>query len=315
MAMTTLISSKLLRANAATLLVAVALMMPLAATSADARAGGGFSFGSRGSRTFSMPRPTTTAPRPAVPMQRTESPSFGGAPSSIAPRPRFGFGSGLAAGLLGAGLFGLMTGNGFFGGLGGIGSLFGFLIQIALLILLVRWGLGALRARAGNLAYAGPTFRQAAGSGATGPGGPGTGAGRQDPITLEQSDFAAFERLLSDIQYAYGREDLQALSRLATPEMQRFLAADLTANRNRGLRNELSDVRLLQGDLSEAWREGASEFATVAMRFVARDVMLDRATGRIVEGDPSRPIEAIELWTFRRDGARPWQLSAIQQTG
>ena len=93
--------------RAAILLVALVLLAPLGTSAADARVGGGFSFGSRGTRTFSMPPPTSTAPRPAFPMQRTETPSFGSPEPSFAPRPRFGFGSGLAAGLLGAGLFGL----------------------------------------------------------------------------------------------------------------------------------------------------------------------------------------------------------------
>lgn len=311
--MTALLGHPNKRMNAAGVLLIAALLMPLASNTADARAGGGFSFGSRGTRTFSMPRSTATAPSPAFPMQRTETPSVGGPASTFAPRPRFGFGSGLAAGLLGAGLFGLLTGGGFFGGLSGISSLFGLLIQIVLVVLLVRWGLNFFRSRAGTMAFAGPTSRQGGGLGGGAPD-PTRGFARQEPVTLDQSDFAAFERLLSDVQYAYGREDTQALARLATPEMQRFLSADLAANRDRNLRNELSDVRLLQGDLSEAWREGSRDFATVAMRFAARDVMRDRTTGRLVEGDPNRPTEATELWTFVRDGRGPWQLSAIQQT-
>lgn len=303
--------------RATILLVALVLLAPLGTSGADARVGGGFSFGSRGSRTFSMPSATATAPRPAFPMQRSETPSFGNPQPSFAPRPQFGFGSGLAAGLLGAGLFGLLTGNGFFGGLAGIGSFFGLLLQIGLVVLLVRWALSAFRARSGRPAFAGPMARQAAG----GLGGLGSGFGSSSPgrgtapaAPIGPSDFASFERLLSDIQYAYGREDAQALSRLATPEMQRFLAADIAANRDRGLRNELSDVRLLQGDLSEAWREGTADYATVAMRFEARDVMVNRTSGRIVEGDPARPVQATELWTFRRESGGAWQLSAIQQT-
>jgi predicted lipid-binding transport protein (Tim44 family) len=75
-------------------------------------------------------------------------------------------------------------------------------------------------------------------------------------------------------------------------------------------------VKLLQGDLSEAWRKGGSEYATVAMRFSMIDATLDRATGRVVSGDHTLPAEAMEVWTFRRDDralADGWQLSAIQQ--
>ena len=43
-------------------------------------------------------------------------------------------------------------------------------------------------------------------------------------------------------------------------------------------------VKLEQGDLAEAWREGGVEYATVAMRFALTDSMVERASGRTVEG-------------------------------
>ena len=85
---------------------------------------------------------------------------------------------------------------------------------------------------------------------------------------------------------------------------------ELAANSARGMVNRLTDVKLVQGDLSEAWREGATEYATVAMRYTLTDVTVERSSGRVVEtGD----AQAVELWTFRRDRGGPWMLSAIQQ--
>jgi predicted lipid-binding transport protein (Tim44 family) len=85
------------------------------------------------------------------------------------------------------------------------------------------------------------------------------------------------------------------------------------------VRDQVTDVKLLQGDLAEAWREAGSDYATVAMRFSLRDALIERATSRVVTGDA--PQEATEVWTFRRDHNQPvegwrqgWQLSAIQQT-
>jgi len=49
------------------------------------------------------------------------------------------------------------------------------------------------------------------------------------------------------------------------------------------------------------------------MRFGLTDQTLDRATGRLVEGSTS-PMEATELWTFRRAPRGNWMLSAIQQS-
>lgn len=304
--------------SGAILVLTLILALPLGSQPVDARAGGGGSFGSRGTRTFSMPAPTATAPR-AQPIQRSDtvSPGFGGAASGAAmnqPR-RFGFGSGLAAGLLGAGLFGMMTGNGFFGGIGGLMSLLGLIVQVALIGGLIMLALRFFRGRGAKPAFAGLGSGQSRRDYADGSGFAGAGAApRATPLTVEARDFTAFERSLSDIQNAYGREDVDMLSRLTTSDMLRVFEAQIEDNRRQGLRNAVSDARLLQGDLSEAWREGGSEFATVAMRFAVRDTMVERSSGRVVSGNPDAPSESTELWTFRRSAGRPWLLSAIQQT-
>ena len=295
------------------LALALSSAVPAMTSPADARAGGGFSFGSRGARPFSAPSFTRTAPSGAQPMQRSETPrpdlggsGFGATP--FQPR-RFGFGSGLAAGLLGAGLFGMLTGNGFFGGLDGLTSFFGLLFQMALLAGLALVALRFLRARSAGPAFAGAPF----GAGPRPVSGTAAGSGATGSVPIGPSDFDAFEATLVDVQTAYSREDINALSRLSTAEMVRSFANDLGQNRSRGLHNDLSDPKLLQGDLAEAWQEGRSDYATVAMRFSLRDVMIERNSGRIVGGDPVRPSESTELWTFRRDDRGPWRLSAIQQ--
>ncbi len=75
--------------------------------------------------------------------------------------------------------------------------------------------------------------------------------------------------------------------------------------------NRVSDVKLLQGDLAEAWREGDTDYATVAIRYSLNDQMVDRESGRVVEGGPD---EATEVWTFLRARGGHWLVSAIQQT-
>src|SRR4029077_6795033 len=86
------------------------------ASGADARIGGGLSSGSRGTRTFSAPPSTSTMPS-ASPMERTVTqPNFTNPRPGFAPSPggffgRSGFWGGLAAGFLGAGLFGLLFGH------------------------------------------------------------------------------------------------------------------------------------------------------------------------------------------------------------
>jgi predicted lipid-binding transport protein (Tim44 family) len=132
-----------------------------------------------------------------------------------------------------------------------------------------------------------------------------------DEIGTQPADFDAFENILGGVQTAYGEEDLGKLRTLMTPEMLSYFAEELAANASRGVINKISDVKLLQGDLAEAWREGDTDYATVAMRYSLDDRMIDRASGRQIEGGPD---EATEVWTFRRDRDGKWLLSAIQQT-
>jgi len=305
-------------------LLAVAAVFAMVAGDADARPRG--SFGSRGTRTFSAPAPTATAPNAASPI--TRSMTQPGAATSTAARPGVqqpgglfggGFGRGLAGGLLGgllgAGLFGMLFGNGFLGGLAGFASFFGLLLQIGLIVLigtmLYRWW-----QRRSQPAYAGVpnTMQRSALGGLGGLAGLGGGAApAAEPLEIKREDFDTFERLLGEIQTAYGREDLAALRSRVTPEMLSYYAEELSENASRGVVNEISDVKLLQGDLAEAWREGDKEYATVAMRYSLRDRYVDRATGRAADGNEA-PQQATELWTFTRASGGSWLLSAVQQT-
>ena len=113
------------------------------------------------------------------------------------------------------------------------------------------------------------------------------------------------------MQAAYGAEDLARLRREATPEMLSYFSEDLAANASKGVINRVSDVKLLQGDLAEAWREGDTDYATVAMRYSLKDEMVDRESGRLVENGED---EATEIWTFMRARGGHWLVSAIQQT-
>ena len=303
--------------------LAVTLALGMLASQADARVGGGFGMGSRGSRTFSAPPPTRTAPNTAAPIERsiTQPTRPNMAPSAASPG-FFGRGllGGLAAGFLGAGLFGLLFGHGLFGGLGGFASVLGLILQIGLVVLIARF-LWSMWQRRQQPAFAnGPALRDAGYMGPTGMGGMGGmgfGTGSAGPVggkvDVTPADYDVFERLLGEIQTAFSNEDIGALRTRVTPEMLSYFNEQLSENASRGIVNKISDVKLLQGDLAEAWREGGVEYASVAMRFALVDRNVDRSSGRLVDGSES-PQEVTELWTFRRSGHGNWLLSAIQQS-
>ena len=108
--------------------------------------------------------------------------------------------------------------------------------------------------------------------------------------------------------------DMRSLSRFTTPEMASYFSDQLADLAGRNLRNVVSAVRMERGDLSEGWREGARDYATVAMRYSMIDVTTD-LTGRVVDGSPDERQVVTELWTFMRPRGGGWILSAIQQRG
>jgi predicted lipid-binding transport protein (Tim44 family) len=321
-----------------TLMAVLAVAMAASFTMADfadARRGG--SFGSRGSRTWMAPSTTPTAPRTTGPVERSMTPRTQQAEPTMASRPgapaaaRPGLFGGGFGGILGAlavgGLVGMLLGH----GMGGFAGFLGLILQLGILALVVMM---VLRFMAGR--------RQAATAGASPRPAPapvgtdlfgrfldrdGTMGGHDgatpvravgaieptDEIGISQKDLDTFERLLAKTQSAFGREDYSALREIATPEVVSYLSEELSQNATRGLRNQVDGVKLLQGDLAEAWRERDQDYATVAMRYESRDVMRDRQTGRVVEGDPDRPTEATELWTFVRPRNGDWKLAAIQE--
>ena len=311
-------------------LLAAVAMVTFIISEADARVGRGGSMGSRGARTYSAPPPTSTAPSTAAPMQRSVTqpnatqptrPATTPATTGAAARPGGLFGGGLlgglAAGFIGAGLFGLLFGNGFFAGLGSFAGFLGLLLQIGLVIIVARLAYAWWQRRSQpQEAYAsGPAMRDNAmgtGGGFLGMGS-SAAAAPSTPIEIGPQDYDDFEHLLGEVQQAYSDEDLTALRALVTPEMMSYFAEDLADNASRGVVNKVSNVKLLQGDLAEAWQEGDTQYATVAMRFNLVDQVLDRKTDQLVEGSTSL-MEALELWTFRRSSRGSWVLSGIQQT-
>ena len=320
--MTTLVTSTFIR-GMRTLLVLVAFIVAgasLVPTIADARLGGGNSFGSRGGRTFTMPSATPTAPRMA-PIERSQTAAPFNNSGFSGARPGLfgggGFGRGLLGGFLGAGLFGMLFGGGLTGGIGGGFSLIGLLLQVGLLYLAFRFVMGFFRNRQ-------PAFGGAGGSmfgGGTPFGGGGTpNNGRPQPagvpITIGPDDYQAFERRLIDSQSAYSNGDLANLRRVATVEMIGNFEQELSSNQRQGVVNKITDVHLVSGDLSEAWREGNSDYATVAMRFSLIDVTIDQRSNQVVSGNTNVPQTVTEVWTFTRPsnaGPQGWLLSAIQQ--
>lgn len=304
-----------------------ALAMIMVPALVEAKPGGGSSSGSRGSRTYSAPPPTQTAPNTARPMERTATqpsgPQQAGAPArpGMPPQaqPQRSFMGALAGGLLMGGLIGMMFGGGLLGGIGGFGAILGMLLQVALIGGLIWLAFRIFRRRQPAAAMAGPSGYARQMEPTPMPGGTASAGAYAAPardVQLTPQDYQAFERSLIEVNAAWSRRDLKGLRDFATPEMVGYFAQDYRDLDARGWRNETRDVKLEGGDLSEAWHEDGLDYATVAMRFSLLDATFEEATGKLVEGSTTERQTSTEMWTFVRSGPEErWLLSAIQQTG
>nr|WP_284694800.1 Tim44 domain-containing protein [Geomonas sp. Red32] len=296
---------------------------------AHARAGGGRSMGSRGSRSYMSP----VAPPSQSPNRQQYSPST---PSPAAPyqqpaaRPMGGFGrsflGGLAGGVLGGMLFrSLGFGGGFGAGGGGIG-LFDIVLLLGIGYLIYRF---VVRNRSRQESYDGSgrvvnmsDYQQDAVSG----GGYREINARNEVEEglsyIRQMDPGFDEKRFSDsvmdsffkIQGAWMNRDLSGVSALLTDDMRRILQGDIDTLLREKRVNRLENIAVRSVEVSEAWQESGQDFVTVMIYANLLDYTTDDTTGQVVSGSKTDPVKFEEYWTFTRPvGNNPWKLSAINQ--
>ena len=311
----------------------VALLLVAVPLDTWARAGGGTSSGSRGSRSYSSPTRTYSAPTPAPSPSTRPTPAPTPAPIAQ-PAPTGGFLRSMAGGILGGLLGGMLFSSlGFAGGTGGFGGGFGMmdLLLLAGIAYLIYWFVRRGRARQEAALASGPADRSMvepygmSGGASTTLDAPapswqqdlerGLGHLRQmDP----GFDEGAFREGCTDrffqIQAGWMRRDLETLRPLLTEEMQAAFAKQIeTANAKRQI-NKLENITVRSVELTEAWQEQGQDYVTVRILANLLDYTVDETTGRVVAGDDSVPVKFEEFWTWVRPvGKNDWRLSAINQ--
>jgi predicted lipid-binding transport protein (Tim44 family) len=318
------------RTLALALLIALAIIPVLSVTEAWARAGGGSSSGSRGSRSYSSPARPGSSPVSPQPSSPAVSPS----------QPRSGWG-GMMGGMLGGLLLGGLLGGLLFGG--GFGSGIG-MMEILIIAALAWFAISYMRRRqaaapsgyamAGG-GYAGPGPRDDAGMsaryGSTSSGG-GTATVEPPPAGpsdlerglahLRQMDGSfdprAFAETASDVffkvQGAWTARDLRSVSAHLTPEMQAQLQRDCDRLRADQKINRLENIAVRTAEITEAWQETGQDYVTVHFLASLLDYTTHESGARVLEGSRTEPVKFEEYWTFVRPvGPGPFKLSAIQQ--
>ena len=294
---------------------------------AEARAGGSRSSGSRGSRSYSKPASTYSQPSPTRQQQAAPAPSpfqqqaGGGFMRSMA--------GGIMGGMLGSMLFSSFAGAGAGagGGMGGLGGGGIGLFEIALLA-----GIGYLIYRYIKKKRADSALAPRQLQGFQEVSTPLISSGYQanesttDQVEtglahLRQMDAAFDEHRFNDtvmdmffkIQGGWMNRDLSPVAGILTNEMKRVFQEDLDRLLRDKQVNRLENIAVRKVDIVEIWQESGQDFITASIYANLLDYTTDEA-GILLSGSKSDPVKFEEYWTFTRPvGNYSWKLTRIDQ--
>lgn len=301
---------------AAMLLLSVTVME----LSAEARAGGGRSFGSRGSRSYS--RPATSYSQPYQSRQQMAP-----APSPFQQSAGGGFMRSMAGGIMGGLLGGMLFRSLGFAGPGGMGGggigLFEIILIGGLCYLIYRFikkkreesapvtmNSGYQRGTVTPLPTAFEQVTAPMNEVAT-----GLGHVRQMDSSFDE---AGFSDLVMDIffriQGAWMNRSLDPVAGLLTDEMRQVMQEDISRLLRDNQVNRLENIAVRKVEIVEAWQEAGQDFITTLIYANLLDYTTDDKTGAVVAGSRTEPVKFEEYWTFTRPvGNNQWRLSALSQ--
>lgn len=287
---------------------------------AEARAGGGRSSGSRGSRSYS--RPATSA-QPSQSRQQMAP-----APSPFQQSAGGGFMRSLAGGMMGGLLGGMLfsslgfAGAGGMNGGGGIG-LFEIILIGGLCYLIYRFIKKKREESApvtinsgyqrGTVTPIPTTFEQVAP--AVNEVATGIGHVRQMDSSFDE---ARFNDLVMDIffkvQGAWMNRSLDPVAGLLTDDMRQVMQEDVSRLLRDNQVNRLENIAVRKVEIAEVWQESGQDFITALIYANLLDYTTDETSGAVVAGSKTEPVKFEEYWTFTRPvGNNQWRLSAISQ--
>lgn len=302
------------------------ILMYVLPIDAEARFGGGRSFGSRGSRSsFSNSNSYSSTPSKSYSSQNTRN-----AGSPVQQPQRGGFLKNLAGGLAGGFLGALLFSSLGFGaaGAGGLGGGIGLMdiLLIGLVLYGIYWFMKKRRmareAPAGTQYYQGEPAR-ASYQPSYGETPVSTGKDvssglshirRMDPSFSEETFRDQSMDFFFKLQACWANRDMAGMRKLLTDDMYRTIQGEADRMKQEKRINKLDNIAVRSVDIAEAWQENGADFITVKYLANLVDYTVDETTGSVVAGSRDEPVRFEEYWTFTRPvGNNPWQLSAVDQ--
>ena len=276
---------------------------------ADARAGGGRSFGSSGSRSYAAPSRSYSGAGSGAPTQQPAQspvqPAGGGFLRSM--------GGGIIGGLLGGMLFSSLGFGGTGGGFGGSG------IGIFEIILLggIAYLIFFRKRRDAGLAYQAQsqqgTYQDQAGYPVLADNGLEQ-LRRTDPSFDENRFKETVMDIFFKVQGCWTNRNLSAGNSLLTDEMKGIFQEDIDKLIKDKKSNRLENIAVRKVEIVEAWQEFGLDYVKSLFTANLLDYTIDDTTGDVVAGNKTDPVKFEECWTFTRMiGSTVWKLTAISQ--
>lgn len=316
--------------------ILVFMFVCISETDSFARAGSGRFFGSRGSRSYTIPskpyQPQNQNQQgPAYPDQQKQIPSPNPAYPPNQQQPGSGFLRGLAGGIVGG-----IIGNILFGciarafglGMGGFGGSGIGLLDILLIGVLIYGVYRFFRRQRLDVGTTG-TYCQREIEPYSRPQSYGM---QTDPIYHEWErpsrlegirctdpyfDERKFKDLSMDIFFkikaAWIKRDLNPVHAIMADEIFGTMNNDVVDLKAQGRINRLDNIAVRAVDIVESWQDGAVDFITVRFLASVIDYTVSES-GELLSGSKNDPVKSEEYWTFTRHTRdTSWRLSAINQ--
>ncbi len=284
----------------------------------QARVGGGRSFGSRSSRSYSSPSRPASAPSPS--RQQTAAPQTTPSPAPTGGGFFRSLAGGVAGGLLGGMLFSALGGGGW--GSGGGSGLLGILLMAGLGYLIFRLLQNRNKKRQEQPQqdgfqpsdYAQEHNSVQRYSGETDLAAGLASLGQTDPAFDEKRFNEQAMDIFFKIQGAWMHRDLTPIAGILTEEMRKIIQEDVDRLLRDKQINRLENIAVRTVEITEAWQEPGQDYITARIHANLLDYTVSDTNDHI-SGSTTEPVKFEEFWTFARPaGNNPWRLSAIHQS-
>lgn len=119
---------------------------------------------------------------------------------------------------------------------------------------------------------------------------------RFDPADFAEKAKAAFEYIVM----AFAAGEAAKLKPLLSKDVFDGFASAIDARKEKGETLTTTLVRIKEAEMTEAAMHGRT--ASVTIRYVTEQINVTRdKDGKVVDGDPDRITEAVDIWTYERN--------------